>query len=978
MPTTHFFTASKSLCQQVADFLIQAEREGRLDLSATLVVTPTAGAARHINDQLKAAGFKPPASAQPMQALLPESERSASSVERCLAWSEALQSSSPGELQALFWKALPETSNELLKAGRKFCHLCDQLAEAALSPSTITLPPQLVGTFDEGRWQAIASLFSNYLACLERWDLEDPNELRLAQIEKPEVTITRMVIAGVADLPTAAERYAESLETQGIPVELLIWNPGNAPEAHFDTWGRPVPDAWNTRPLELNPEQIKVCASARDEARLAAATILKDPTSSGAAGLVVADPKLHTTLSGEILSCGRRPYRPEGEPLIRCEAATLALEWEEFRLNKDLSRLRRLLELPAFCRALNAESSISQSEGLTAIDQLRGLTIAPTLDAARAATASSETIPAFRSKDLSRIRHLLSGVQARLKDSSLDLLELAFPVEDKRPRSVARVLEIGRGLEASAAVKNWSQRGGSTALPAQVFAQALRAEQIQSPAKADDVVLNGWLEAAWLPERRLHISGMVDGCLPQSIDGDPFLPDSIRPGLGLSHNAQRQARDAYLLDCLLKSKGQEELTLSFSKYNNEGDPSRPSRLLLRTALEALPQRVKHVLAPQVSTRVRPKRHTDWRWRIPGDLPKVAKVSPTQFKSYLECPFRFCLEKVLRLEAGPAAAHEMDAAVFGNLIHRALESFGNRVIPMQEKMLQVDESTIREWVQQELEKEAKRQFGPNPAPAVQVQMANAASRLNAFARKQAECFAEGWMILQVEEKLSADSEHPLMIGPLALSGMIDRIEQHLPTGALRILDYKTFSTLKKPAQTHFGPASRNWLPATPESSIARKSDEPATPESSIGRKSDEPAAPESSIARKSDEPAALIEIGGKQRAWTDLQLPLYRRILEHWYPEETARHLPEVAYFVLPSDPNESGIYRFDELNEADHYAAALACAETVAESIAAGVFWPPQPFRGSWDDPLAPLFVNGAPEHCIDPETIAQLKGGDR
>lgn len=934
MPKRHFFTAPESLCHQAADFLIR-KGEDELELAATLLVTPTAGAARQINDQLKAAGLKPPISAQPMQALLPESEQIASAVERSLAWSEALESIPQSELQALFWKATPETSAELLKSGRKFCQLSDQLAEAGLSPKTINLPAQLIGTFDEGRWQAIASLYDHYLACLQRWGLDEPNELRLAQIEKPKPAFTRMVIAGVADLPTAVEHYATNLEKLGIHTEVLIWNPGNAPEAGFDTWGRPTPEYWKTCTLNLSPNQIQVCASARDEAKLTATSILD--AQSGAAALVVADPKLHTTLSGEISSQGHRPYRPEGDPLIRCEAATLALEWEEFRSKKDLRRLRRLLELPAFCRALKPNNSITQSEALIAIDQLLGLTIATTLDAARAAIGSAaEATPAYRSEDLKLIRALLSSVLSKLKSSSLDLLESAFPEEDKRATTVKRVLEIGRKLEGSAAVKNWSQRGGNVALPVQIFTQALRTEHIQSAAQADDIVLNGWLEAAWLPQRRLHISGMVDGCLPQSIDGDPFLPDSIRPGLGLSHNELRQARDTYLLLCLIHSREAEELTLSFSKYNNEGDPNRPSRLLLRTPLDVLPERVQHALKPQASTRVRPKRQTNWRWKLAQDLPKAEKVSPTQFKSYLECPFRFCLEKVLKLKTGPAAAHEMDAAVFGNLIHHSLENFGKRVIPMDQKMLKLDESTIREWVQQELEKEAKRQFGPNPAPAIQVQLANAASRLNAFARKQAECFAEGWMILQVEGKLEADSGNPLMVGPLALSGMIDRIEQHIETGALRILDYKTFSTLKKPAQTHFGPTSRNWLPA------------------------------------------ALIEIEGKPKAWTDLQLPLYRRILEHWYPEETAQHLPEVAYFVLPSDPNESGIYRFAELNEADHYEAAMTCAEKVVESIAGGVYWPPQPFRGNWDDPLTPLFTNGDPEHCIDSATIAQLKGAQK
>jgi hypothetical protein len=174
-------------------------------------------------------------------------------------------------------------------------------------------------------------------------------------------------------------------------------------------------------------------------------------------------------------------------------------------------------------------------------------------------------------------------------------------------------------------------------------------------------------------------------------------------------------------------------------------------------------------------------------------------------------------------------------------------------------------------------------------------------------------------------------------------MIDRIEQNAETGALRIMDYKTFSGLKKPAQKHLGPSSHNWLPA------------------------------------------ALVELttGRRQshKTWTNLQLPLYRKILEHWYPQETASQAPETAYFVLPSDPNETGIYAFDELNEAvnpDAYASALTCAEAVAEQIAAGVFWPPQPFRNNWDDPLAPLFVNGSPEASVHPDTIERLKGGAR
>lgn len=288
---------------------------------------------------------------------------------------------------------------------------------------------------------------------------------------------------------------------------------------------------------------------------------------------------------------------------------------------------------------------------------------------------------------------------------------------------------------------------------------------------------------------------------------------------------------------------------------------------------------------------------------------------------------------MRLESGPQAAREMDAAVFGNLIHKTLENFSHEIIPSGDKMLQLDQAYIQQRVQVLMQEEALRLFGPQPTPAVQIQLANASTRLNSFARTQADCFAEGWQIIDAERRLEPAGEGVLHIGPLPLSGMIDRIDKNVETGALRIMDYKTFSTRKSPANAHFGPASHNWLPA------------------------------------------AEVEISGKSKTWINLQLPLYRRILEHWYPKETGEHLAQTAYFVLPSDPNETVIDTFNELDEEGIYESALVCAEAVAEQIHTGIYWPPQPFRSSWNDPIAPLLTNGPLEDCIAPETIQKLKG---
>ena len=829
------------------------------------MITPTAGAARSVLNCLDSPKSHSLVTCQPMQALLPERDDIATPIERCLAWAKALRNLPESKLSILFWKESPQRTTELLKAGRNFNGLCDRLAEAGLSPLTFKLPAQASDRFDEGRWSIIAALYLNYINCLASWSLRDPNDLRLHQIKEPTTVPSRIIIAGVSDLPCAFQLYAEQIEKHGTTVDVLIWNPRNVSESSFDDWGRPINEFWNTRHIDLSKEQIHVGASAQDEARNAVQVCVQNNTK-----LVAVDPKLHSLISSEILTQGRRPYLPEGERLINCEAAKMALGWEDFRQGKDLRCLRRLLELPSFCSAVDTDHPLSQSDALIAIDHLLGTTIASSLDAAwKASPSITEATPKKDRQIRIKTRRLLGSIRARLGMSSLEMIEAAFPDESTRPKSAKRVLEIGRKLEKSPAVMNWLGGSAGTKLPVHIFTPAISSERLQVPAIDEVITLNGWLEAPWLPKAKLMLCGLIEGQLPQSLDGDPFLPDSICPALGLSHNEQRLARDAYQLDALLAIHPADGVFLSFSKYNKDGDPNKPSRLLFRTKLEELPLRVQQLTQPNSSSRNRPYRHTEWRWQLPDEIPPVTKISPTQFESYLSCPFRFCLEKVLKYTSSPKATYEMDAAAFGDLIHRTLENFGREIIPTGKALLDLGASTIYQRLQQLLDQEVDLQFGMQPTPAVQVQLASAGGRLHAFARIQAQCFAEGWIIRDVERKLEVDVDTPLAIGSLLLTGTIDRIEQNATTGALRVIAYKTFSSAKKPAQTHFAPVSHNWFSAA--------------------------------------QIEVLTSRGIAKKTWKNLQLPLYRKILEHWYPKECAKHPPETAYFVLPSDPNESGI-----------------------------------------------------------------------
>ncbi len=509
----------------------------------------------------------------------------------------------------------------------------------------------------------------------------------------------------------------------------------------------------------------------------------------------------------------------------------------------------------------------------------------------------------------------LVGRMDGLGDPAVD--EMLAAVWADGGAAAGEVLELWREIGESPVFRDWA--AGREA----AFARALSSAATFEASDPGTVELLGWLEAPWVAAGRLAVAGCVEGRLPSSVTEHAFLPDSRRRALGILDNAGRLARDAYLVTCLVRARGAGECRFSFGKVSAAGGPNLPSSLLLRCADPELPERVLEVFRPAEAGRARPRRENGWRWSLPEAARRggVAKISPTDVSAYLACPFRFYFSKVLRAEEFDPRAREMDALQFGSLLHNALEIFGKKT-PHESNVDWIETSVLGH-----LHDEAGRMFGSSPSPAVRVQLEAIKLRLRAFARVQAEEYAAGWRIIESERKLSAEDADPLLIGSLPLSGKVDRIERH-PEHGVRVVDYKSYASWKTPEKTHFGPASMGWLPE------------------------------------------AAVEVGGKPRAWVDLQLPLYRRMAERWYPGEAVR----LAYFVLPADPGQTGIAEL-ELDE-ELYASALGCASAVVENVARGVFWPPREVRGNWGDPVESLLLNGNPEDCFEPETIEYFKGG--
>jgi hypothetical protein len=100
----------------------------------------------------------------------------------------------------------------------------------------------------------------------------------------------------------------------------------------------------------------------------------------------------------------------------------------------------------------------------------------------------------------------------------------------------------------------------------------------------------------------------------------------------------------------------------------------------------------------------------------------------------------------------------------------------------------------------------------------------------------------------------------------------------------------------------------------------------------------------------------IDVRGttRNKRWKDLQLPLYRHILQHWHGAEIGDQPIVTAYFTLSADPAETAIQPFSELSDAV-FSSAMDCATEIAQRVHKGEFWPPQPPNTSWDDPFEAL-----------------------
>ncbi|MBC8289313.1 MAG: PD-(D/E)XK nuclease family protein [Planctomycetes bacterium] len=202
-------------------------------------------------------------------------------------------------------------------------------------------------------------------------------------------------------------------------------------------------------------------------------------------------------------------------------------------------------------------------------------------------------------------------------------------------------------------------------------------------------------------------------------------------------------------------------------------------------------------APRITVASQASGAGEFKVPEPSMTEPVPSVSVTAFRTYLECPYRFYLRHVLKLDRLDDTSLELNPLQFGNLAHSVLDWFGRS-----ELKSSTDAELIRRSLENRLDWLARQDYGQQRMAAIEIQLLQLRRRLAAFATWQAGRANAGWIIHYVEAEQRVPVKFETDDGrEIELRGRIDRIDHHADRNEWEIFDYKTSEAERSPRRAH---------------------------------------------------------------------------------------------------------------------------------------------------------------------------------
>ncbi len=854
----------------------------------------------------------------------------ASDLVQVLTWVSSLQKTDLELLQRIVPVPPPMTASEQwLELGKMISTVHRELASDRLDFKAVATS---LGNHPEApRWQAMARIQAKYLELLDALNLWDIQTARLVALEYREPRTTKQIIVvGAVDLNKTQRGFLEAVAEH---VEIWV----AAPESHaamFDAFGCLDSEQWQDAVLELPQDCLLVGNSPADQAELTAACLaeLGDDFHTRDVTIGIPDATLVPTLQHQLSLCDVTARNGAGTPLSQSEPASLLSLIGKYLSQRSFSSFAALVRHPAVGNVLQSQKAgSSRTEKRIAAAERKGALDLPENWLAEFDHYCQEVLPKSiddyvnEKIDGAHVYTLVTGAVtkwlSKLGTRSLPLSQWVQPLlQVLKTAYHGQLCDLDQSEDQpiyNAAQQVCSMIVGLRDIPTELEPQMTVGELIDwllrstsgklvpEPSNEAAIEMLGWLELSLDDAPVLILTGVHDGVVPESVNADAFLPNQLRRQLGMMDNGRRYARDMYSMQVILHAR--KHLRIVVGKADHQGDPLVPSRLLLACGLSELPARVLQLVSEDSIDILPP---TEQRWRAvaggsrlpipepkPGMFPPT--VSVTAMRDYLACPYRFYLKHVLKLKEEVDSDVELDARKFGILLHDSLSMMGRNPVSMSTHTEEIEDFLIKQ-----LHIVASEKFGPNPPAGVLIQIEQAEMRLRAFAPKQAQRAAEGWIVKSIEEGVELKDNLRFGIGKdtIPLIGRIDRIDYHPGLNKWAIWDYKTSETAKNPVSVHWS----------------------------------------------------------EKDGWKDLQLPLYR----HLGAQMGVKGEPDVGYITLPKQSQSVAFVtaNFGETLLAD---ADRVAQETVAK-IRRGEYWPEHLEAVHFDD-FARICQSDVQRVSVDP-----------
>ncbi len=722
--------------------------------------------------------------------LYQDTSKTATVTEIRAAWLSTLKECNLSKFYALFPTEIPKRA-DFFNVAKEIEFLQNTLAENALRISDAA--NILADTPDAQRWRDLAELefhFENVLARAERLtQLQSLKNSISARVQKGAKNI---VVMGNPDVSATLKKFLNAIENSGAKIDVAIFA---EKQNMFDTFGTPLPSHYIDTFIPLTNEDIRVYADIESEAR-ALANLAKEYGEKVYDTLAIACEQNEAVdkFKAELGKVGVNAITLEAESLEHTSIYSLIRALRDYIESPTFPRFQNFARNPLALKKMEIQTGIDGNKILSDLDFISSESACADISQARNALLARLRSSNFNTdpkrEQLLQIKYLrdlfdfadeiISASTSVKKIENLLSYFIDNASDEKQVQAFAVITETLREISNAEKLSHTNFERGEVF---EIILEHLKSATI--PLKMDDkrLPLQDWMEIFWSPAPHVALCDMNDGIVPLANSDGVFLNDSIRRKLGIRNQQLRQARDTYMLETLILSrKGCGAVTVCVPKRNLKNDPITPSRILFQTP--DLPARTRFLFSDTQEIQTRSKTKPEWNLSV-EKTPYTGYYTATRLNAYLNSPWQFYLQYVLKMESIEIFKEEIDAGQFGNLFHTVMKNFAYSDIKHS-----TDAKKIAEFFAKDFDTTARETFGTSPRAQVAIQLENLRNRIIACAKPQAELRAQGWEIESAETPFKFE-----MFGK-EFTGVFDRIDINQTTGERLVIDYKTYDKFTK--------------------------------------------------------------------------------------------------------------------------------------------------------------------------------------